>query len=237
MAGCLQKLFWWCHPASIPSLGSNGRAVGRFLGLSTTGGELWTATLETRFPSELLWGEESCNRSLDTADACWGRQHCSSALSPRQESIARFDIGGHGLKVAADNPACPWERQSTAVYSQAPGLQISLGGHSKLCPSGFFSVFDSLKGLTSCSKHHKWISTLVPTVHSRCVSAQSQTLALDNWGFLCAFCKMSYSSFPALSCMRLLCAVKYSCCSIPPQKHPVHLPQPSTGRWLERWML
>lgn len=85
--------------------------------------------------------------------------------------------------MTADNLACLWEWQSTAIYCQAPGLQTSLGGHSKLCPAGFFSVFGSLKGLTTCSKPLKWISTLVPTVHSRCVSAQSQTLALDNLAF------------------------------------------------------
>lgn len=32
--------------------------------------ELWMATLETGFPSELPWGEESSNLSLGTADAC-----------------------------------------------------------------------------------------------------------------------------------------------------------------------
>lgn len=49
----------------------------------------------------------------------------------------------------------------------------------KAVPSCFF-LSDCLKGLAGCLKLLKWISTLVATVYFRCVSAQSQTPALDN---------------------------------------------------------
>lgn len=66
-----------------------------------------------------------------------------------------------------------------------PGTWITdlAGWWLKAVPSCFFLVFDCLKGLTHYSKPLKWISTLVATVHFRCMSALSQTPALDNLGF------------------------------------------------------
>lgn len=71
------------------------------------------------------------------------------------------------------------------VLPLLPGTWITdlAGWWLKAVPSCFFLVFDCLKGLTHYSKPLKWISTLVATVHFRCVSALSQTPALDNLGF------------------------------------------------------
>ena len=102
------------------------------------------------------WFPASCQGERSLATRAWSLRtpaeagcSCSSAVSLRPGGKSQV------WHQWAQLGACCWrsclamgkDRQSTAIYCQAPGLQTLVGGHSKPCLALFFLVFGSVKGL------------------------------------------------------------------------------------------